>query len=242
MIEDLILNIHLLLFLFDGFHDLFVVAVVEVFELGVLDDAVLVGVDLLEEAEEVLSLEGDAVDLRHHRLHVTHRQEAHTAVHASEGVLSRGYHLEFLLNGAEHLSTLDLLSEAHVLLLSGAGRAQHGATAGCGLPLLVLEHIIIGVCGPELLQELLLSDIAFLFLVESREENLKLLVGEVRDLEPDQCLSQLLQRHGGRFVLINKVEALVNGNIVLSQVFTDLPEYPPLPLDSELFLYMINQS
>ncbi len=42
VIKDLILNIHLLLFLLDGLHDLIIVSVVEVFELAILDDPVLV--------------------------------------------------------------------------------------------------------------------------------------------------------------------------------------------------------
>ena len=240
MVEDLKLDVHLLLFLLDAPHDLLVVPVVELFELAVLDEAVLIRVDLLEEAEEILSLERDTIDLWHHGLHVAHCQEAHSPVHATEGILGCGDHLQLLLNGAEHLSTLYLLRQAHILLLSGSSGARHCPTASRGLSLLVLEHIVICVCSPELLQELLLADVALLVFIESGQENLQLLVREVSNLEADQGLPHLVQGYGGRVVFVYEVEALVDCDVVLSQVLSNLPEDASLPLDGELFLYRIS--
>lgn len=109
MVKDLKLHVHLLLILLDASHYLLVVLVVELFELAVLDYAILVRVNLLKEAEEVLSLERDTIDLRHHGLHVAHCQEADSTVHATEGILGCGDHLQLLLDGAKHLSPLYLL-------------------------------------------------------------------------------------------------------------------------------------
>jgi hypothetical protein len=82
----------------------------------------------------------------------------------------------------------------------------------------------------------LLADVALLVLIESGQENLQLLVREVSNLEAYQSLPHLVQGYGGRVVFVNEVEALVDRDVVLSQVLSNLPEDASLPLDGELLL------
>jgi hypothetical protein len=82
----------------------------------------------------------------------------------------------------------------------------------------------------------LLTDVALLILIESGQEHLQLLVGEVCNLKANQGLPHLIQGYGGRVVFVNEVEALVDRYVVLSQVLSDLPEDASLPLDGELLL------
>ena len=82
----------------------------------------------------------------------------------------------------------------------------------------------------------MLTDVALLILIESGQEHLQLLVGEVCNLKANQGLPHLIQGYGGRIVFVNEVEALVDRDVVLSQVLSDLPEDASLPLDGELLL------
>lgn len=177
VVEDLILNVHLLLLFLNHLEGQVVILLVEFFKLLVLDKSILVRVDLFEQLQEILPLKRDAVNLRHHDLHVADSQEPDAAlVHSPKGILRSAYHLQLLLYRTEHLCPFHLLSEPHVLLLCGASRAHKSPARGRRLPLLVLEDVVVGVGSPELLQELLLRDVALLVFVQLREEYLHLLV------------------------------------------------------------------
>lgn len=98
-----------------------------------------------------------------------------------------------------------------------------------------VEEVVVGVGGPELLEELGLGDVALLFVVEAGEEDLDLLVRKAH-LKADQRLPQLLQRHCLAPILVDQVEALLNGHIVSAEELANFAEYSPLPFHRELLL------
>ena len=73
--------------------------------------------------------------------------------------------------------------------------------------LLVLESIVIGVCGPEPLYELILCDVTSLVCINSCEEGLEFLVMQVK-LEPDQVIFQCLHIHRRGLRSVHEIKAL----------------------------------
>ncbi len=132
----------------------------------------------------------------------------------------------------------DFLSQTLTSLESDHSALRCGTASGrCCLAEISLEHIVIGVGGPELLEELLLRNVALPVFIESLKEHLDFLVGQ-GDLEANQSVLQFFQRYCTRVVIIYEPEAFLYRYVVSAEVFTNLPENSPLPLNRELLLYI----
>ena len=66
-------------------------------------------------------------------------------------------------------------------------------------------------------------------LAQPLQEDLQLRLGEPQ-VKPDESLLELRQGYGLASIVVNEVEALLDGVVVPHQVLTDPLEHPPLPV------------
>ena len=90
------------------------------------------------------------------------------------------------------------------------------------------NNIIIGVGWPESLNELLLCYVVGVFWVESFQENFYLLVCKTK-VKPDDCVLKFWDRDSFWVIRVNHAEALVDCDVFLHQILTNLFEDSSLP-------------
>lgn len=149
------------------------------------------------------------------------------------------------LNRFEHTESLNLLVQLRLHLLVGSvdvvARHQlnlwqlniiqtHGVVVN---KCLVAKDVIVGVGRPEPLDELLLSDVALVLGVESREESFGLLVRKT-EVKPDDRVLKLWDRDCLRVVCVDHAEALVDRDVQTHQVVTNLLENAAFPFHGVL--------
>jgi tRNA C32,U32 (ribose-2'-O)-methylase TrmJ len=88
VVKDLILDVDLFPLMFDVLKCDLKVLIEETLEFHILNEAILVLIDLFEELKEVFTLQRDAKQVGHLRLHVLESEETHAFVHQFESLLS----------------------------------------------------------------------------------------------------------------------------------------------------------
>lgn len=233
VVEDLILSVLHFALLLKVCKSRHVVALVKFFELPVGDDAVAVGVYLVEQSASFVVFDSEVEQARETQMEVTQRQVALLkAVHPCESNVHRQFLPDLELDGAEHLDPLRLLLELALdafvrqcdIVRDSLRDRWHGDTPhvdavfrlggvpSTASPLLAVIFVRVGC--PEARQELSLAQIGLFAAPYPLQEDLQLLVGET-ELEAVDGGLELFEADRLRVVSVDQVEALFDRLVVL---------------------------
>lgn len=98
------------------------------------------------------------------------------------------------------------------------------------------KDILVSICSPESFDKLIQSDESFSLFINFLQEFFYLIIWNP-NLEPYNSIPQLINRNSLTVVFIYQVKTLVNSQIILSQILSNLLKDSPFPLNSIKLLY-----